>query len=258
MEYLVGFLSLVVGLFILKQLFHPVTVFEYEQGLKYSKGRFAGILRPGLYWTIPLISTIRKVDVRQTYVSITGQEVLSSDGVTIKVSLAAQYQISNSAIAINQVEDYQSALHVVLQLLLRGIIGSSPIEEVLGHRQEFGQRLLELGKPKAEELGLTLLDVEIKDVMFPGELKKIFTQVVKSKQEGLAALEKARGETAALRNLANAAQMIEKNPNLLQLRLLQVMGESSGNSILYGVTASSGSVPIPSQHVQQGNMSPDT
>jgi hypothetical protein len=80
--------------------------------------------------------------------------------------------------------------------------------------------------------------------MFPGELKKIFTQVVRARQEGLAALEKARGETAALRNLANAAQLVDRNPSLMQLRLLQVIGQQSGNTVVLGVPSSSGPIPI--------------
>ena len=74
----------------------------------------------------------------------------------------------------------------------------------------------------------------MRDLTFPGELKKIFTQVVKARQEGLAALEKARGETAALRNLANAAQMVERNPALIQLRLLQVLASSRGTPLSSG------------------------
>jgi regulator of protease activity HflC (stomatin/prohibitin superfamily) len=93
-------------------------------------------------------------------------------------------------------------------------------------------------------MGLSLLEVEIKDVMFPGELKKIFTQVVKARQEALAALERARGETAALRSLANAAHLIERNPALMQLRLLQVVGQNTGNTVVLGVPAQSGPIPI--------------
>jgi len=68
--------------------------------------------------------------------------------------------------------------------------------------------------------------------------------VVKARQEGLAALEKARGETAALRNLANAAQLIERTPALMQLRLLQVVGQNSGNTVVLGVPAQGGPIPI--------------
>src|SRR4030067_2173938 len=92
--------------------------------------------------------------------------------------------------------------------------------------------LLGSSKDKASELGVELLAVNIKDIMFPGELKNIYAQVVNARNEGLAALERARGESAALRNLANAAKLMENNPALFQLRLLQAVGSNSGNTII--------------------------
>ena len=79
-----------------------ITVLEYEQGLKYSKGSFKTVIGPGQYWYMPFFTIIRKVDARPRFVSITGQEVLSSDGVTLKVSLAANFKIVDANIAINK------------------------------------------------------------------------------------------------------------------------------------------------------------
>ena len=94
---------------------------------------------------------------------------------------------------------------------------------------------MERGAAQASELGVKLLTAEVKDLMLPGDVKKVFAQVVKAQKEGLGALERARGESAALRNLANAAKMMEDNPNLLQLRALQVFAESSGNTLNLGI-----------------------
>ena len=83
-------------------------------------------------------------------------------------------------------------------------------------------------------IGVELLDVDIRDVMLPGELKRAFAAVIAARKEGEAALERARGETAALRSLANAGRMLDDNPGLLQLRILQEVGQSSGNTIVFG------------------------
>ncbi len=250
LEFTIVLLAMLIIVGLLSRAFvNAVTVFEFEQGLRYSRGRFIGLMRPGMYWLARPFSLIRKVDVRPTFVSVPGQEVLSADGVALKVSLAAKYRVADAAVAMHQIEDYQHALYLELQIALREIIGGAPIETVLESRQAFGKRLLEIVGPKATELGLELQDVELKDIMFPGELKKIFTQVVKAKQEGLAALEKARGETAALRNLANAAQLVDRNPALMQLRLLQVMGQGSGNTMVVGVPPS-GPIPIKSAEAE--------
>jgi regulator of protease activity HflC (stomatin/prohibitin superfamily) len=97
------------------------------------------------------------------------------------------------------------------------------------------RKLLEMTERKARDLGLKLISVNLKDLMFPGKLKEVCAQAVSSRKEGLAILEKARGETAALRSLANAAKMLEANPHLLQLRLVQSLGQSSGNSLVFGM-----------------------
>lgn len=218
-----------------------ITILEYEKGLKYAKGKFASVVEPGQYWYIPFFTIIHKLDIRPRYVSITGQEVLSADGVTLKVSLAANFEIMEPNIAINKVQSFQDALYLELQLALREIIGASDIDTVLSGRTELSKKLMESTATKVSDLGLSLISVNLKDVMFPGKLKDIFAQVVDAKKESLAALERARGETAALRHLANAAKMIDQNPNLMQLRILQTLGEASGNTFVLGMPP----VPIP-------------
>jgi regulator of protease activity HflC (stomatin/prohibitin superfamily) len=245
MGYLLGVvvIALIVGLYLRATLLR-ITVFEYERGLRYRNGRFVGIADPGSHWTYRPRDVIRKVDIRPRFVSITGQEVLSSDGVTLKVSLAAEYEIADADVAINKVESADQALYMTLQLALRQIVGQSTIDDVLAHRDEFGRRLLELAAERAERAGLRLLGVDVKDIMFPGELKKIFAQVIQAQKEAQAALEKARGETAALRGLANAARMIEGNPSLLQLRLLQQLAASAGNTVVLGFPTSDTPLPL--------------
>ena len=211
------------------------TILEYERGLKYDRGRFTKILGPGQYWYTPLLVVIHKLDTRPRFVSIGGQEVLSQDGVTLKVSLAAHYQITDLIAAMNQAENFQDALYLELQLALREIIGSADIDTVLKDRSELSRKLLEMTERKAQDLGLKLISVNLKDIMFPGKLKEVFAQAVSARKEGLAILEKAKGETAALRSLANAAKMIEANPHLIQLRLIQSLGQSSGNSLVFGM-----------------------
>jgi len=220
-----------------------VTVYEYERGLRYVRGQYRATLSPGQYWYLPWFTTVRKVDVRPRFVPIAGQEVLSSDGVTWKVSLAANFEVTDPNTAVNKVKDFQETLYTELQLALRQIIGSVDIEALLAARDDISNKLIEMTAAKAQELGLRLITVSIKDIMFPGKLRETFAQVVIARKEGLAALEKARGETASLRNLANAAKMIESSPSLMQLRVLQAVGASSGNTLILGMPAQSAVIP---------------
>lgn len=207
-------------------------IFEYQRGLLYRLGKFVRVLQPGAYWYFRPLHSYYKVDVRTNNVTIPGQEVLSSDNVSIKISLAASYKVADPYLVINQVANYQEALYLLLQINLRDVVGSLPIDELLTKRDEIGRNLFDKSAEKAAEIGIQLFRANIKDIMFPGELKTMFAQVVNARKEGLAALERARGESAALRNLANAAKLLDGNPNLLQLRLFRVLEANSGNTIV--------------------------
>ncbi len=225
-----------------------VTVYEYERGLRYVGGRFRGVVEPGRHWFVPFHETIHKVDVRPRVVIVPGQEVLTRDGVSLKVTVAAEYAVVDPDRAVNSVQSFVEALYLRLQVALREIIGAADIDALLKDREGLGGKLLEKTAESAGDLGLGLASVSIRDLMFPGRLKETFAQVVHARKEGEAALERARGETAALRNLANAAKMLDKNPGLVQLRILQAVGESSGNTVVFGApdVAASGVASKPS------------
>ena len=220
------------------------TVFEYERGLKFSRGRFRGVLSSGSYLHLHGRTVIQRIDIRSTRLAVAGQEVLTSDGVAIKTSIAAAYHVGDPAKAVLGTASYQIAIHSELQLALRAITSGIPIEDLLKRRGELPAQLKEIAAPRLREIGIELEDASLRDLTFPGELKKIFAQVVKARQEGLAALEKARGETAALRNLANAAQLIERTPSLMQLRALQVLAQQPGNTLVLGLSGATTPIPL--------------
>lgn len=210
------------------------TILEHERGLLYRRGRFRRVLQPGGYWLLRGFHAVHRIDMRARYVTIPGQEVLTADNVSIRISLVASFKIADPFRAVNETENYHEALYLMLQLRLRDLVGALNVDDLLIKRPEIGAQLHESTVAPAEEIGLTLVTVGIKDIMFPGELKQIFAQIVNARKEGLAALERARGESAALRNLANAARLLENNPALLHLRLLQALDNSSGNTVVWG------------------------
>ena len=118
------------------------------------------------------------------------------------------------------------------------------IEALLGQRLDLGAQLLARAQPEAAKVGVNVLAVEVKDVTLPNDLKRGFSDVLKAKQEGQAALERARGESAALRNLANGARVLEGNPALQNLRLMQsfTAAQNGGNTFVLGMPG--GFVPL--------------
>ena len=250
-----GIAALVVVIAIVGQI-TSTTVYEYERGLRFTRGRLTGVLDPGHYRHLRNRTQIRKLDLRPTQLAVNGQEVLSSDGVAVKASVSGTFRVTDPQRAMLESENYVQALYVELQQALRAAVSGAEIENLLANRAALGPQIKEACTPAAERLGLALEGVAIRDLTLPGDLKKIFAQVVRARQEGLAALERARGETAALRNLANAANLIQRNPQLMQVRLLQVLGQQGGNTVVVGVPGGS-PLPIRSEREDQQRL-PET
>jgi regulator of protease activity HflC (stomatin/prohibitin superfamily) len=238
----VGVLVVLLAFF---QLFRRITIFEYQRGLRYSNGKYVGVLEPGRHWIYTPNTTVTRIDAREQSIALPGQEIVGADGVSIKMSLAARYRIADPDRAVNKVANFTMTLYSELQIALRDVVSGRAIEELLQQRVAIGAELMQRASGPARDLGVELLALDVKDVMLPGPTKRIFSQVVEARQQGLAALEKARGETAALRNLANAARLVDERPSLMQLRLLQQVGSSTGNTVVLGVPPST--LPIPTR-----------
>ena len=244
LESLVGPLILLLVVLLaaiaVRQFVGVVTVHDYERGLRYRSGRFSGLVDPGTHFVIKPFSEIRLLDARPSFMTIEGQEVLTSDGVPLKVSVAARYVVGDPVAAVTGDQSYLRALHLELQLGLRDVVTAGTVDEVLTARASIGPAVMERVASDLARIGVELLAVEVRDLMVPGELKRVFAGVIVARKEGEAALEKVRGETAALRNLANAGRLVEDNPGVLQLRMLQQLGSSSGNTVMLSMPDGAG------------------
>ena len=232
-----SFLHIVEAVFVAIFLYYLLVVKhvvrEFECGLQYRNGRFRRQLSPGGHWLLRPWTKVVTVDLRKRVATVPGQEVLTADQVGLKVSLVVTYEVADPAKAMHEIENYANALYVAAQLGLRKVVGSLPIDRLLEQRMAIGAELTSEVKFVAESMGLSVHSVEVKDVMLPADLRKSFSEVIRATKEGQAALERARGETAALRSLANAARMLEDNPALLNLRTLQILSSStSGHTIV--------------------------
>jgi regulator of protease activity HflC (stomatin/prohibitin superfamily) len=212
-----------------------VTVHDYERGLRFSRGRLVGLVGSGTHVSVSPFSEIQVLDGRPTAMLVEGQEVMTADGVALKVSLAARYVVGDPVAAVTGDADFRRAIYLMLQLTLRDALAGRPVADALAERREIGAAIRQAAAADLATLGVELLAVEIRDLMVPGELKRAFAGVIVARKDGEAALERARGETAALRNLANAGRMVEDNPGLLQLRIVQQLGASGGNTVMLGM-----------------------
>lgn len=223
---------------------HAFQVAEGSAGLLYRDGKFLERLGVGRHVRWGRRFSLSAFDLRRTQLAIAGQEVLTADNVGLKLTLTVAFQISDPVRAAHDTQSWYADLYHLAQLALRAEVAAVPVEALLGARLNLGPQLLARVQPEAAKLGVTVHAVEVKDVMFPAELKRAFADVLKAKQEGQAALERARGESAALRNLANAARLLDDNPALQNLRLLQSLtaAQGAGSTLVLGVPG--GFVPL--------------
>jgi regulator of protease activity HflC (stomatin/prohibitin superfamily) len=237
----------------IKKLRHAFDVPEGWAGLVYHHGLYVRRNNAGRHVIWGFGWTVKLMDLRKTWVPVAGQEVLTADNVGLKLSLLVTCQVADPAKAMHETQNWLGDLYNIAQLAVRAIIGGVAVETLLNQRLEISAQLLARVRPEAAKAGIDVQAVEVKDVMFPAELKRAFTDVLKAKQEGQAALERARGESASLRHLANAARLLDGNPALQNLRLMQSLtsAQNAGNTLVLGVPG--GFVPLKPQTKPPGN-----
>ena len=247
MDTLLALLAIVVALLIVilavRAVVSVVTVHDYERGLRYRNGRFRGLVPPGAHPVVRPLSEIQVIDARPAWQVLEGQEVPTADGVVVRVSLACHYVIGDPVAAFTAEQDYRRALYLALQLALRDALAGRTLEDALAARTAIGPEIADACGTPLAILGIELLDVHVRDLVVPAELKRAFAGVITARKEGEAALERARGETAALRNLANAGRLVEESPGLLSLRIVQQLGQTTGSSVIVSLPGSDGARP---------------
>jgi regulator of protease activity HflC (stomatin/prohibitin superfamily) len=208
-----------------------VVLREAEVGLLYENGRFARTLTAGRYrlasWPW-LRQEVVRVDTRRTALVLAGQEMLTADAISLRLNVAAEYRVVNAAVAVHTVEDYRVALYTALQLLLREEVQARTLDQLLADRTALSSALLERGRAPAEALGLELVTAGVKDIILPGDVKRMLAQEVEAQRSGRAALVAAREEVAATRARANTAQLLESHPLLLRLREIEALAQVAG------------------------------
>ncbi len=227
----------VIALYVSQKFRHVFCVAEGCTGLLYQHGLYVRRNNAGRHAVWGRGWTMRPVDLRKLSLAVAGQEILTADNIGLKGSLHISCQVTDPAKAMHDTQNWQGDLYNAAQLALRAVVGGVAVEALLNQRVDIGAQLLARVQPEATKIGVNVLAVEMKDIAFPADLKRAFSEVLKARQEGLAALERARGESAALRNLANAARLLDGNPALMNLRLMQSLSaaQNAGNTLVLGV-----------------------
>ncbi len=200
---------------------------EYERGVIFRLGRLVGARGPGLFFILPFVERMVKVDLRVVTMDVPRQEAITRDNVTVKVDAVIYFRVVNPEDAVVKVADYIRATSLIAQTTLRNVIGQSELDELLSRREQVNMRLQQIIDEATEPWGVKVTAVEVRDVILAPEMVRAIARQAEAERERRAKVINAEGEYQAAQRLAEAAQVMAQNPITVQLRFLQTLSEIS-------------------------------
>ncbi|MFD1144097.1 slipin family protein [Larkinella insperata] len=199
------------------------TVEAYEQGVLFIDWKFERLLSPGTYhwWKNSIPVHVAKVDTRQQQMEVSGQEILTKDKASLRLSFYLQYAVKNVVKALVENKEYDKQVYVSVQLALREYVGGLTLDELLDRKGEVAPYVLTKTAAKAAELGVDLRDGGLRDVILPGDMRDIMNQVLMAEKKAQANSIMRREETASTRSLLNTAKLMEDNEMLWKLKEME-------------------------------------
>ncbi len=198
---------------------------EYDRLVVFRLGRLAGERGPGLVLLIPIIDRAVKVGLRTVAMDVPPQDVITRDNVTVKVNAVIYFRVISASSAVVQVENYLYATSQIAQTTLRSILGQQELDELLAEREKLNQALQQVIDRQTEPWGVKVTTVEVKNVDLPPDMQRAIARQAEAERERRAKVINAEGEYQAAARLAEAAQVISREPAALQLRYLQTLAE---------------------------------
>jgi regulator of protease activity HflC (stomatin/prohibitin superfamily) len=200
---------------------------QYERGVKFTLGRYSGIMDPGLRFVLPVIQNFERVDIRIKAVDVPSQECVSKDNVSLKVNAVLYYNVADSKKAIIEVEHFNYAVSQLAQTTMRNIVGEFELDEILQKREQISKKIKEIVDKATDPWGIKVTNIEVKDIELPDTMKRAMAHQAEAERERRARITLALGESQAAKKLAEAGKMIANQPEALQLRLFQTMSDIS-------------------------------
>jgi regulator of protease activity HflC (stomatin/prohibitin superfamily) len=202
---------------------------EYERGVVFRLGRVTRQRGPGLVLLVPGIDRMVRVSLRTVTLRIPAQEIITRDNVPARVTAVAYYRIIDPTKSAIEIEDVVAATSQIAQTTLRSVLGKAELDALLSERERLNEHLQQIIDDQTEPWGVKATTVEIKDVEIPERMQHAMARQAEAERERRAKVINAEGEFQASARLADAADVIARNPVTIQLRYLQTLMEVSGN-----------------------------
>jgi len=198
---------------------------EFERGVIFRLGRLVGAKGPGLFFIIPFVDRMVKVDLRVITMDVPSQEVITKDNVTVRVNAVVYFRVIDPEASVVKVLDHIRATSQISQTTLRNVLGQSELDELLAEREKLNQMLQRIIDEHTDPWGIKVSTVEIKEVELPETMRRMMAAQAEAERERRAKIIHAEGEFQAAEKLAEAGTIIGKEPTTLQLRYLQTLTE---------------------------------
>ncbi|MDD4531226.1 MAG: slipin family protein [Candidatus Pacebacteria bacterium] len=211
---------------------------QYENGIKFTLGKFSGTMKPGWNLVFPIIQSYAKVDMRVKAVDVPDQEAITKDNISVKVNAVIYYKISSAEKAILEVENFYYAVSQLAQTTMRNAVGQVELDELLSQRGKVSDNIRAVIDEASDPWGIKVDNVELKDITLPEEMKRVIGRQAEAERERRSVIIKAEGEVIAANNMAKAAETLSKSDGALHLRTLQSINDISSdqsNTIVFAI-----------------------
>ena len=202
---------------------------EYERGVVFQLGRFWMVKGPGLIILIPAIQQMVRVDLRTVVLDVPPQDVITRDNVSVKVNAVVYFRVVDPQKAIIQVADFLAATSQLAQTILRAVLGKHELDELLAEREKLNVDIQRTLDTQTDAWGIKVSNVEIKHVDLNESMVRAIARQAEAERERRAKVIHAEGELQASEKLLQAAQMLSKQPEAMQLRYLQTLSNIAGD-----------------------------
>jgi regulator of protease activity HflC (stomatin/prohibitin superfamily) len=202
---------------------------EYERGVIFTLGRFTGVKGPGLILVIPGVQKMEKVDLRVQVMDVPSQDVISRDNVSVKVNAVVYFRVLDPEKSVIQVEQFRDATSQLAQTTLRSVLGQHELDEMLAERDKLNDDVRKILDAQTDAWGIKVSNVEIKHVDLDESMIRAIARQAEAERSRRAKVIHAEGEMQAAAKLAEAAGILAKEPQAMQLRFLETLGSVVGD-----------------------------
>jgi len=208
---------------------------EYERGVVFFLGRYQGVKGPGLIIIIPVIQQLVRVDLRTIVMDVPSQDVISRDNVSVKVNAVVYFRVLQPEKAIIQVENFNYAISQISQTTLRSVLGHHDLDEMLSERDRLNRDIQEILDKQTDAWGVKVAMVEIKHIDLNENMIRAIAKQAEAERERRAKIISAEGELQASQKLSEAAEILSRQPQAIQLRLNDIASKNSSHTIVFPI-----------------------